>query len=405
MNILIVCQYFWPENFRINDLCEGLASRGHTVTVLTGKPNYPEGVIYKEYKENPKKFENLGKINICRVPIFPRGKGSFSLLFNYISYFFSATLFGIFKLRRLKFDVVFCCQLSPITMALPAIAIKKRRKIPLVMWSLDLWPESVVAVNKIRSPFLLKIIGYLVSFIYKRCEVILGQTESYLSSLNRYNKGFAKLEVFPNWAEPIFENISFGKNDLKKINVVFAGNLGEAQDLGALVECGKILYEKNCNVVFTIVGDGSKKEWFESAVNHFGLSSMFSFHGRQPLSAMPTFYASADMAIVTLNSDYISSCTIPGKVQSYMVAGLPILAMIDGEGAKLVNEAGCGFACGAGNFLALANLIIDASGYSSNELKALGEKGKAYAADFFSREQALDRLELTFESLVKREAL
>ncbi|MGQ7274414.1 glycosyltransferase family 4 protein [Marinobacter sp. V034] len=401
MNILVVTQYFWPENFRINDLCEGLSERGHKVTVLTGHPNYPEGKVYTEYKRDPSSYKSIGDINIVRVPLISRGKNSFSLVLNYISYAISAIFLGSLKLKKIDFDIVFCCQLSPITVALPAIVFKKKRKIPLVMWSLDLWPESLIAVNKVKGSFALNVLGRLVSYIYQRCDVILGQTESYLKSVDKYNKGSAFLKLFPNWAERLFDNVEVSDRNNDCFRIIFAGNLGEAQDLASLVECAKILKSKKCNVVFDIVGDGSKRAWFEGEVIKNDLCAFFNFYGRQPLSLMPEYYSKVDMALVTLNKDYISSRTIPGKIQSYMMAGLPVLAMLDGEGAKLIEVSNCGFSCDSGDFTSLAMCIVSLSEFDKNTLEKIGGNGTLYANNNFSRERIFDSLEDIFKNAIE----
>jgi len=177
VRILIVSQYFWPEDFRINDLCAELVKRNHQVTVLTGKPNYPDGFVYLEFHKNPSDFYKYEGANIIRVPMILRGRGSsFQLLMNYISFAFSASLWGWMKLRKLEFDVIFVFEPSPVTVGLPAIFLKKAKNIPVVFWALDLWPETLEAIGVIKSKVLLNLIGKMVSFIYNRFFCRLGQT-------------------------------------------------------------------------------------------------------------------------------------------------------------------------------------------------------------------------------------
>ncbi len=150
MRILIVTQYFWPENFRINDLASEFCSRGHHVTVLTGYPNYPSGMVFSEFRSNPSAFENFEGVNVLRVPIISRGKSGLKLILNYLSFVLSATVFGALRLRRQRFDVVFVFEPSPITVGLPAIFLSYIKKVPLAFWVLDLWPETLEAIGVVR---------------------------------------------------------------------------------------------------------------------------------------------------------------------------------------------------------------------------------------------------------------
>jgi len=184
MRILVVSQYFWPENFRINDLCSELVQRGHDVTVLTGTPNYPQGTTFSEYKKNPQSFSEFSGVEILRVPIVVRGSGgAIQLIINYFSYAISASIWGLFKLRKKEFDVVFIFQLSPITLAIPGLIYKHLYKTPVVLWVLDLWPETLQALGVVKSKSALKWIGYLVSYVYNHCDLILGQSKAFCKEL------------------------------------------------------------------------------------------------------------------------------------------------------------------------------------------------------------------------------
>ncbi len=393
MRILVVSQYFWPENFRINDLSKSLKDRGHEVTVLTGYPNYPEGRIYDDFKKQPKEYGSIDGVDIIRVPLLPRKNGSISLILNYLSFFMSGSLFGLWKTKSKQFDVIICCQLSPVTAAIPAIVLKKVKKIPLILWSLDLWPESLEAVGQVKSNMVLTTIGKLVAYIYSNCDLILGQSKSYLEAIDKRNKNKTPMDLFPNWAEDIFFETQRNATPSDNLNIMFAGNIGEAQDLGALVECAKILQSNKVNVLFSIVGDGRIRKWLETKVKESGLESYFVFHGAHPLEAMPGFYSKADVALVSLKRDYIFERTIPGKVQSYMMAGLPILSMLDGEGDKLVYEANCGLGCHSGDYRALAQNITSCVQMKRDKLIQLGVNGRVYAQKHFSKDTLVGQLE------------
>jgi colanic acid biosynthesis glycosyl transferase WcaI len=396
MKILIISQYFWPEEFRINDLSVELVNLGHDVTVLTGVPNYPSGKMLYDFGKNPAKYSNYNGVNIVRVPIITRGSSSIRLALNYISYVVSASLIAPFKFYKKDFDVILVCQLSPVTVALPAILIKKIKCIPLAMWSLDLWPDSVRAVGKGGPDFIYKSLEKLVSFIYKHCDLILGQSKEYLNCISELDKGNSKKVVFPNWAEDVFhsnESRALSEFRLKdKFVVIFAGNVGEAQDFESVVEAAVLLKEKNQRIVFSIVGDGSKYTWLKEKIERLGLGEYFELHGRHPVSDMPNYYRKADAALLSLKTDKIFKVTVPGKLQSYMMCKLPVLGMIDGAGASLINNAACGISCNASDYVELSNNIIKMMSMKQNDLKALGLNGYSYALENFSRSLLVNNL-------------
>lgn len=393
MKILVVSQYFWPENFRINDLCVSLHDRGHDVTVLTAKPNYPDGKFFDEYIHNPDNFNTLNGIDIIRSPILARKKGGLNLLLNYISFVFSGSLTGMTKLKNKEFDVIFVCQLSPVTAAIPAIFMKHLRKVPIVMWSLDLWPESLQSVGVIKSQKVLNLVGSLVSWIYNRCDIILGQSNSYLEAIKTRTDSSTALKLFPNWAEDQFSIKKEIKVKKSYFNILFAGNIGDAQDFESIVFCAKLLKENNVNAAFTIVGSGSKYIWLKDEIAKYELGKYFILKGRHPLELMPSFYSEADAALVSLKPSGIFERTIPGKVQSYMLSALPILGMLDGEGRRLVDEAACGLSCSASDSTKLFENIKAMLSLSEVELKGLGLNGFRYAEKFFNKEKLITNLE------------
>jgi len=411
MRILVVTQYFWPENFRINDLCAELAQRGHEVTVLTGKPNYPDGDVFKEFKQDPSGFEQYNDCQVVRVPMIARGRTSLQLILNYLSFALSASLLGLFKLRKKQFDIIFVCQLSPVTSALPAILYKKIHNIPVTMWVLDLWPESLEAVGAIKSPRLLNLVGKLVSFVYNHCDLILGQSKSFIGGIGVYckNKNKNKIKYFPSWPETIFSN---NQNDVKNgeilkfsnsFNILFAGNIGEAQDFPTILKAVEILKFKDIKVKLFVVGDGRHFSWLKEQVEERKLNEYIYLLGRYPLEMMPRFYASADALLVTLRESKIFSMTIPGKVQSYMAAEKAILAMLDGEGARVIKEADCGYVSRSGDYKQLADSIIRMAKLDKSSLDKLGSNAKKYVLEEFDRNKLITQLEYWFTSIVVKD--
>ena len=398
MHILIVSQYFWPENFRVNDLAEELSRRGHQVTVLTGQPNYPEGRVFPDYRANPQNYARLGDVSVVRVPTLARGSSSIRLLLNYLSFAISATLLGMWKLRGQGFDGIFVFQISPITAALPAIALRRLKRAPLLMWVLDLWPDTLEAIGVVRSQRLLTLVGRLVRFVYDHCDRILVQSRAFTEKVAALAGGTERIRYFPGWAESLFVDgdaaapapeLAAYKDDFK---IVFAGNIGEAQDFPAIIDAADALRDAT-GLRWLIVGDGRAATHVRDEIARCGLQERIVLLGRFPLERMPSFFAGADALLVTLRKEPIWSMTIPGKVQSYLAAGKPLLAMLDGEGGRIIDEAGAGLVAPAGDGPALAAQVRRLMAMDAGERDAMGSTGMAYGHREFGRQQMADALE------------
>ena len=403
MRILVVSQYFWPENFRINDLVSEFCERGHDVTVLTGYPNYPAGEIFPEFINDPKGYQAYGTARVVRVPLAKRSSGAVRLALNYASFAVSATLLGGWRLRGQVFDVVFVFEPSPITVGLPAVFLRYLKRVPLVFWVLDLWPETLEAVGVIRSTRLLYAIGLLVSFIYDRCDLILAQSRSFVPQIRAYCRKQKTIEYFPSWSDATFDfsvveaaiEVPSGE---EMFSVLFAGNIGDAQDFTAVLDAAEVL-KNNKNIRWLIVGDGRAADWVRSEVIRRGLEHSFIMLGRYSIERMPSFYKHADALLVSLKDEPIFSMTIPGKLQSYLAAGIPVLAMLNGEGAEIVNRSGAGLSCQAGDGRALAANVLKLSNMSIDERQVMGERGMAMSRNEFDRSMLISRLLSWFEEL------
>lgn len=397
MNILIVTQYFWPENFRINDLTHELVRRGHSVSVLTGIPNYPSGKVFEEYRREPSAFAQYAGANVFRVFMLPRSRGSIRLVLNYLSFVMGACSSGIWKLRGQKIDVIFVYEPSPATVGLPAVLLGKIKRAPVVFWALDLWPETLAAIGVVRSPFALRAVGRMVRFIYNRCALVLGQSRGFLGSLAKHCSDAKKIRYFPSWSENIFATEV--KEPAPEVpvaqdgfTILFAGNVGEAQDLPAVLAAAELLKD-DTSIRWLIVGDGRKSDWLQSEVSRRGLQSTVLLLGRFPMDRMPSFYAHADALLVSLKKDPVFSLTIPGKVQSYLMSGIPLIGMLDGEGSRVISEAQCGPVCAAGDSDGLAAAVRQLAGNTPEARALLGANGRAYAEREFGRDVLMDQLE------------
>lgn len=397
MKLLVITHYFWPENFRINDLVAEMVRRGHDVTVLTGYPNYPEGTVFQEFKDNPGKYAQYAGADIVRVPIVPRGRGAMRLVMNYASFVVSATMLGLFKLRARKFDSIFVHEPSPITVGLPAIAIKWAKKAPLTFWVLDLWPETLRAVGMVKSRRVLRLIGHMVSFIYRRCDVILAQSQSFIGNIRQYCRTGQRVEFFPSWAEDMFgQGEAAPAQELAPhascFKIVFAGNIGEAQDFPAILDAAERIQARQ-DIQWLLVGDGRMAAWVAEEIVRRNLQRTVTMLGRFPLERMPSFYAGANALLVTLKKNEVFAMTIPGKVQSYLAAGRPLLGMLDGEGAAVIEGAAAGLTCAAGDSERLAELAQQLADVSPAQRLAMGAAGQACYRAQFERNSLMNRIE------------
>lgn len=404
MRILVVTQYFWPENFRINDLVQEWVQRGHQVTVLTGVPNYPAGKVFDTYRENPDAFSSFQGARVLRVPMLPRGTGSARLILNYLSFVVGAAFWGPWRLRGIAADVIFVFEPSPVTVGLPAVFLGKIKQAPVVFWVLDLWPETLVALGVVHSPRILGWVARLVRFIYDRCALVLGQSRGFLGSISKYCTDKGKVRYFPNWAEDLFADPDVqpaievpARTD--GFTVLFAGNIGEAQDMPAVLDAAECLRDRPA-IRWIIVGDGRKFEWLQTEVFKRGLEDKVILPGRFPVDRMPSFYAHADALLVSLRRNPVFGMTIPGKVQSYLMAGIPLVGMLDGEGAAVIRDANAGLTCAAGDGAGLARAVLELAAMNPEERRQMGKNGQYYAQKEFGRADLMNRLEMFLHEAV-----
>jgi len=403
MRLLIVSQYFWPESFRINDLAHCLREQGETVTVLTGIPNYPEGEIFDGYSFKSPIRQSWNDIEIIRVPLMPRKRGrAVQLIVNYLSFILFGATFGAFRLRRKPVDAIFVYGISPILQAIPAIVLKWIKGAKLVIWVQDLWPETLEATGFVKNKAVLKIIGWVVRWIYHRADVVMVQSRAFIEPVSKLCPT-ERIVYYPNSAEDIFSSEKIedecAVSDLDQwFSVVFAGTLGTAQALDVILDAAEQVRDER-RIRFFLIGHGSRAEWVRSEVVRRGLDNVV-LPGRFPVDRMPAIYKKASVLLVTLTDSPIFAQTIPSKVQSYLAAGKPILGCINGEGARVIVEAEAGLTCDAMDATALASNIRHMSRMSTDELEMLGRNGKAYFMDHFESRKLAKELIENLRSLI-----
>ena len=398
MRVLVVSQYFWPEVFRINELVAELVRRGHDVTVLTGLPNYPEGKVFTDFLTSPSSFSCYKGAKVVRVPLLPRGNGALRLVLNYLSFVITASILGPLKLRGRSFDVILGVGLSPVLVGIPSAVLRRLKRAPQAFWILDLWPETLKAVGVVRSQRVLAMVGKVVKWIYRRCDLLLVQSRTFTQQVAHYASPRTSIEYFPAWADDVFtqQETMVPASEVEMapdvFTVLFAGNIGEAQDFPAVLKAAECLKDRS-DIRWVIVGDGRMAEWVRNQLVQRGLSERVILVGRYPLERMPEFFAHADALLVSLKDDPIFAMTIPGKLQAYLGSGLPVLAMLNGEGARIVTEARAGLVCAAGDWATLAEQVGRLASMSAEERQAMGQRGRRLCELEFHRVRLADRLE------------
>lgn len=396
MKILIVTQYFFPENFKSNDLAFELEKRGHEVTVLTGIPNYPEGKFFENYGFFKNRNQVINGVKIIRALLLPRGKGSgLKLFLNYYSWAFFASLKAYRMAKKYKFDAIIVHEPSPIMQFYPALVVKRIQKTPIYFWVMDLWPESLKIAGGIKNRTILNYFSGVIKKFYKESEKVLITSKGFKHSILEKGNFIDKIEYFPNWAEDSISrgDLNFPIPELPEgFKIIFAGNIGEAQDMESIMQTALLLKEYK-KIKILLIGDGRKMPFVHGFIEEHKLQDTVFTYGRFPVEAMNTFFDKADLLLVSLKDDPIFNLTVPAKVQAYMASGKPILAMLNGEGAEIINDSDCGFTVPASDSIKLAKMIISASNLSPIVLKSKGENGKVFYENNFRMETCISNLE------------
>jgi len=395
MKLLIVSQYYKPELLPINYVVSLLRENGYDVEVLTAKPNYPSGKFFEGYSFFSKIVNELDGIKVYRMPIIPRGKnhGAVGLSLNYMSFVISASLIAPFLLWKKDYELIFVYGLSPITKALPALLLGKIKKVPVILWVQDLWPESINSTSYSLPKVLIKIIRSIVRYIYNQVDLILVTSSGFISKIvSDFNIPNHKTRHLPNTIDKIFlspniteKNISDNLKSFKsKFNILFTGNVGSAQSIETVINAALILKRKKIdNINYLIVGSGSKLEDHRDKIKTECLDNIH-FLGQYPLEDMPGFIRFADVLLITLTKEEVFNLTVPNKMQSYLASNKPVLGSLSGAGADLIKKVGCGLASEAEDAESLATNSIRMSEMSISELKEMSHKGLSFFKENYS---------------------
>ncbi len=393
-HILVVSQYFYPEQFRINDICTEWVKRGYKVTVLTGIPNYPRGTYFDGYDLTHKRTEEWNGIKIIRIPLIARGQNSIGMTANYLSFVVSGFIWK--SLTKIKADYVFTFEVSPMTQALIGVWYAKKNHIPHYLYVQDLWPENVETVTGIRSPFIIKPIGKMVDYIYKNSNQIFATSPSFVNAICKRGISRDKVHYWPQYAEEFYRPVDRKKIDEipndNSFKIIFTGNIGTAQGLDILPKTAEIL--KNENIKFVIVGDGRYLEEFCQSIKKHDVQSKFILIPRQSTERIPELLAACDAAFLSFKNEKLWEMTIPAKLQSYMACGMPIIAAAQGETKRIIEEAECGVCCEIGDAQKLSTAIKN---MKRKELSVLRENSRIYFEKSFDKKFLMDQIDIFFK--------
>lgn len=399
LNILVISQYYYPENFQINEICEELVKRGHRVTVLTGLPNYPTGKIPAQYRHGKLRHEVRNGVTILRNFEIGRRHGAIGLGLNYLSFWLS----GSRAARHLKeeFDVVLAYQLSPVFSAIPGCVYKKKHKTPYIIYCCDIWPEALKLMIRSEKNPIFGAVKRMSRKIYNSADRVLLQTRYFYPYFKEvHGMGEDRLRYLPQFASDEYLSGDY-RSDNGVYDFVFLGNTGIAQNLDRVIGAVDRIRDVP-GFRLHIVGDGSCLAGLKKLVEEKDLGDLVKFYGRRPVEEMPEFYRLADACLVSLGNENMTGLTLPAKVQGYMAAGKTVVGMIDGAAKEVIEESGCGVCVPAGDEEALAaamkQIVLHPEQYA-----ACGEKGREYFRAHFSKSQYMRELEKNMYELTEKE--
>ncbi len=392
MKLIIFTQHFWPENFRINSIVNYLSKKKaiERLSVFTAKPNYPKGKIFKGYKRFSFEKKRKNKITIYRTQIIPRNEAkTINLILNYISYVISG-LINLIKIKN-NYDIAFVYCTSPIFQAIPAIIFSKLRKIPLVLWVQDLWPDSVQETGYIENKFIINIIKFFTKIIYNNSDLILVQSRQFVKPIKELTN--TNIKVFLNPSEFNFiKKKKFTTKINKNKSIYYAGNIGSVQNLNNLVQFCRSTKLKNFKII--LFGEGSKKKWLVNQIKNFKISDIIEVKKYIDKNKFKTEMRKADCFLLLLSDGQALSRTIPAKFQTYLYFGKPIISWANGEVSTITKKNKLGFCAKSNSLKEFSSCISKLTKMKKKEFYKFNKNN----IDFFNKNFSL---EINTENLIK----
>lgn len=397
MKILVICQHYAPEPFRVTEICEELVKRGHQVVAVVGLPNYPTGIIPREYKWFRNRKQNINGVEVRRCFEIGRKNSKTGLAINYVSYMFSACL-KVMTLKR-DYDVIYAYSTSPVLMSLPASLLRCFTRKKLMIYVLDIWPACLAAMNVYEGSLLYSFMKRVSRWIYSKADILIYSSkrfQQYMKSV--HGLAFPDEHYLPQFADALFVQMPSASSN-EYLQLVFAGNIGKVQGVETLVYTAQLLRDEPIRWHF--LGDGSNLEVCKQLAASLSLDEIVTFYGRLPLAEMPHYYAMADAMLVSMRNDISVNDTLPGKVQSYMAAGKPILGSITGETPYIIQQACCGLCAPPEDPNAFAQVVRNFM--ASTEKEQMGQNAATYYQKHFTKTNHMDRLQFLLEEMIGEE--
>ena len=391
MKIVLVGQYYWPDNFLINEIAEELVNRGHKVTVLTGLPDYATNYVPEEYKHGKNRHEIRNGVEIYRVPIIARRTGFFWRVLNYLSFFITSSVFAL--VHKFEADVIFAYQTAPVLMGNAAIVLKKKLKKPLFFYCIDIWPDQmkVWGVGE-NSPFF-KLMRKYCEFAYCSGDYV-GITsmpfKKYLMEMNNVDE--EKIVYLPQHSARM--DVKDVQKEKKQVDLIFAGNIGQQQNVECLLKAIPLI-STNSKYHIHIYGNGTSLETCKNLMHELKIDDRVTFYGRVDKSALNDIYPQMDAFLLTLCSEAqigFSANTVPAKFQGYISAGKPVLASIDGGAKEIIESTRCGLVVNANDVTGFAAIIKEFV-ENPKKYKECGLRGKQYFDANYDKNVVIDKLE------------
>lgn len=371
LRILVVTQCFYPDIYAVNDIVEEMVKRGHKVTVLTGLPDYTTSKIPPEYRHGKRRHEHYKGADVYRVQTIARHHGPIWRSLNYLSFVVSGSFRAWtqdFTKTEAGFDVIYVWEVSPVTMAVPAIRLAKRYRKPLFLYCMDIWPECVKAMGITESNPAFPLIHAWSRLIYNACDHIAVSSKPFFTYLEKMNRvPLSRMSYLPQYADDALLLSDFTKQPDGHADFLFIGNIGKAQKLDCLIRAMSVFKKREDDssvahkVTLHIVGGGSDEERIRGLAHRLGLTDQIRFYGPKPAAEAAQYYKKADVCVLTLDGSTHIGDTLPGKLQTYMAAGKPVIAAANGATKEIIEESCCGICTPAGDDRALGEALLYAA--------------------------------------------
>lgn len=407
MRVALISQYFYPEQFSNNTIARELVLRGYDVHAFPCVPNYPEGRFFDSYSNTEKREEDWEGVRISRVYTIPRGKSALSLIMNYLTYPVAAS-WTLWRRLRGGADVSFVSMPSPLFQAFAGVVLRWRTGTPCVYWVQDIWPESATFTLGIRSKVVIAVLKATCGWLYRRADIVLVQSAGFVEMIARCGVPRERIRVLPNTAPPFYHPLTPEEAPeyaaivpQEGFRLMFAGNIGESQDFDTLIAAAYLLRDRK-ELHWVVVGSGRDEDRVRGLVREKGLEDNFRFLGRYPEEAMPGLFAHADAMLVSLKDTPIFALTVPYKTQCYMACGKPIVASLNGEGARIVAEACAGVVAPASQPEALAAAIVSLLESTPQQREIYSRSARRYFEQNYSAEKVYGDLEQALSDAARK---